>query len=128
MRRVIALLAAFAFVFAACGDDEPAATAPTTGDRSPAYVNDVEIVLLESYPVQVRAIVQGDLPTPCHQLDWEVSDPEDDRIELEVYSTFDPEAVCAQVLEPFEETIDVGSFETGEYVLVVNGEEHPFTI
>jgi hypothetical protein len=129
MRRAIALVAAVALAVAACGSgEEPEATAPPEADRSPAYVNEVEIVLLDSHPVQVQAIIRGDLPTPCHQLDWEIAEPDNGRIEVDVYSTVDPEAVCAQVLEPFEDTIDVGSFESGDYVLVIDGEEHPFTI
>ena len=40
----------------------------------------------------------------------------------------DPDAVCIQVLEPFEITVDIGDFETGEYLLAVNGVDYAFTI
>lgn len=97
--------------------------------RGPVYLDSVEVLLLESYPVQVRASIVGSLPTPCHQLAWKLSDPDAaGRIVLDVYSTADADAVCTQVLEPFEQSINIGSFTGGSYVLVVNGVEYPFTI
>jgi hypothetical protein len=32
------------------------------------------------------------------------------------------------VLQPFEQTIALGSFTSGSYILVVNGVEYPFSI
>ncbi len=109
-------------------------TKPSTtllGDpRGPVYVDSVELVFMESYPVQVRAIVAGNLPTPCHTADWRVGETgADGSVTLEVFSTVDdPETACIQVLEPFEITADIGSFTTGQYLLVVNGVDYPFTI
>jgi len=115
------------------GDQADQTTTTSPGEpaavRSPVYVDSVEVLLLESYPVQVRALVRGNLPTPCHSLGWESTDPDAaGRITLEIHSTSDPDTVCAEVLEPFEEAIDVGSFTSGSYVLVVAGVEYPFTI
>ena len=132
MRKLAILTIAVALAASACwpfetGDgDEPT---PSTGPvvSGPAFVEDVEFVFLESYPVQIRAIVRGSLPTPCHELVWNL-EPTDGGAEVEIGSAVDPGAVCAEVLEPFEVTIDVGSFETGEYTLIVNGESYPFTI
>jgi inhibitor of cysteine peptidase len=83
-----------------------------------------EVILLESFPVQVRLNLKGALPTPCHQLRAEVSGPDDQkRIDVEVYSLVDPEEVCVQMLEPFETSINLGSFPSGTYSVWVNGEE-----
>jgi hypothetical protein len=83
-----------------------------------------EVVLLESFPVQVRLNLKGALPTPCHQLRAEVSGPDDQKqIEVEVYSLVDPEEVCIQMLEPFETGINLGSFPSGTYSVWVNGEK-----
>lgn len=131
MKKTIPLLIALALVAAACGDAESAdTTAGTTGgdSRSPAFVDSVEFLFLESYPVQVRATVTGNLPTPCHELGYELDDSDHDVPVLTVYSTVEPDVVCAEVLEPFEVTVDVGSYETGVYELVVNGSRHPFEI
>ena len=110
------------------GGDEPTNTLPIAG-RFPVYIDGVEILLLESWPVQVQALVRGNLPTPCSRLAWVVDGPDaGGRITLTVYSTVDMDAVCTQVLQPFEQSIPVGSLTSGDYVLVVNGVEYPFSI
>jgi len=134
MRRITAAIAAVMLVLTACGDDS---ASTTTGDDSggsmparpvTAFVESVEFLFLESYPVQVKAIIRGTVPTPCHVAEAEVGAVEDGRIGIDVSSRAPADAVCAQVIEPFELTVDVGSFETGEYVVVIDGVEYPFTI
>ena len=110
------------------GGDEPTTTLPIAG-RFPVYLDSVEILLLESWPVQVRVVLRGSVPTPCYDLAYNLGEPDaDGRITLSVFSTVDMDQVCTQVLHPFEQTIDVGSFTSGAYVLVVNGVEYPFEI
>jgi len=110
------------------GGNPPTTSLPIAG-RFPVYIDGVEILLLESWPVQVKAVIRGSLPTPCHTLAWNLGEPDaDGRIVLTVFSTVDLDQVCTQVLDPFEHTIDVGSFTSGAYVLVVNGVEYPFEI
>lgn len=98
---------------------------PVTG---PAFVETVDFLFLESYPVQVRAIIRGSVPTPCHTAGAVVGDRKGNRIPITVSSTAPTGAVCAQVLEPFELTVAAGSFETGDYVVEIDGVEYPFTI
>jgi inhibitor of cysteine peptidase len=145
--RKLALLTVLLLLVAACGQSETGATSsePTTtdgpgttssttldapgGEKAQAFVDSVELLLLESYPVQVKAIVRGSLPTPCHTLAWNLGEPGPDAsIVLEVYSTFDSAQVCAQVLQPFEQSISIGAFTIGNYVLVVNGVDYRFSI
>ncbi len=155
MRKITAI-AVLVFLVAACGEaggaggaSQPSTTAPTTtspdtptdsgqsttttvpvgGVKGEAFVDAVDLLFLESYPVQVHASIRGSLPTPCHTLDWTLGQPDPGgRISLDVYSRYDPAQVCAQVLQPFEETISIGAFTSGSYVLVVNGVEYPFDI
>jgi hypothetical protein len=132
MKRALLLTLALAVLAAACGDAKAdTGDTTTTGDGrqalDPAYVETVALLFLESYPVQVRAVVTGNLPTPCHTLRWDLAE-DGDTIVLELSASYDPTETCAQVLEPFEVTVDVGSFETGSYTLMVNGEAHPFDI
>lgn len=101
---------------------------PRPGDedlvRGNVYLRETQIYILESYPMQVRMELKGDLPTPCHQLRAKVSDPDNqDRIHIELYSLVEPDLNCIQVLEPFEETISLGSFTGGSYTVWVNGEQ-----
>ena len=147
-KALIPLLLALAVLAAGCfqlnftsapGGNEPTTTLPGIGDRPtttlpiagrfPVYIDGVEFVMLESWPVQVHAIVRGNLPSPCHALAWHVAEPDaEGRIVLTVFSTVDMDAVCVQVLQPFEQSISLGSFTTGSYVLVANGVEFPFSI
>ncbi len=87
------------------------------------FVNRVEFVFLESFPVQVRAIIFGDLPTPCHELvvDYDGAD----AVRLWSLSSPDP---CDLVLQPFETTVDLGPRPDGEYVLIVNAMDYPYVV
>lgn len=101
---------------------------PKPGDgnlvRGPVYLRETQIYVLESYPMQVRLELKGDLPTPCHQLRAGVSEPDSqDRIHVELYSLVEPDLACIQVLEPFEVTVSLGSFTGGSYTVWVNGEQ-----
>jgi hypothetical protein len=131
---LVVLAAGFGIAWASLSDNPAGGdqTTTTTGPgavRDPAYIDSVEILLLESYPVQVRALITGNLPTPCHRPAWDLSGPDaGGRLTLDVYSTADADAICPQVLQPFEQSIDVGSFTGGSFVLVVGGVEYPFSI
>ena len=91
--------------------------------RGSVFIDSREILILESFPVQVMLNLKGSLPTPCHQLRAETSGPdEQNRIQVEVYSLSDPEEVCIQIIEPFETGLNLGSFPSGTYSVWVNGE------
>jgi hypothetical protein len=101
--------------------------APQPGDeslsRGTVFLNEASLIIRESFPPQISLTLAGDLPTPCNQLRVEVSpaDPEN-KIVVDVYSVVNPDEVCIQVIEPFEESIDLGTFPTGHYTVWVNGE------
>jgi len=93
-------------------------------DRGNIYLDYAEILVLESYPVQITLSLQGNLPTPCHQLRADAQAPdEQNRIYVEAYSVSDPNAICVQVLKPFDASIPLGSFPAGHYTVWVNGEK-----
>jgi inhibitor of cysteine peptidase len=94
--------------------------------RDIAYVDydSTEIIVMESFPMQVALIIQGDLPTPCHELRWEVSDPDENKaIHVSVYSEVDASLRCAEMLESFEERIPLGDFEENGYSVWINDYE-----
>jgi hypothetical protein len=101
--------------------------APKPGDeqlsRGTVFLNEVGLLIRESYPPQISLSASGDLPTPCHQLRAEISEPDqENKINVEVYSVVDPNIACIQVLEPFGAQIDLGTFPSGHYSVLVNGE------
>lgn len=91
-------------------------------DRGPIYLDEVDLLVKESFPVQVELVLRGALPTPCASLQW-VVEPADDRgrIDVVAYSLQDPAVDCIQVLEPLEEAIPLGSYSQGTYTVWLNG-------
>ena len=92
--------------------------------RGEVFIDRQEILLMESYPVQVALQVSGNLPTPCHMLRAEVSEPDsENNINVELFSLSEPGVICVQVLQPFETSIPLGSYTEGDYTVYVNGEK-----
>ncbi|MGH2606114.1 MAG: hypothetical protein ACRDG5_05945 [Anaerolineales bacterium] len=113
------VMVALLFLLAACG---PAAQ--SEGEQGGVYLVSMEIIQRESYPVQVALVLQGSLPTPCHELRTDVAEPDEQgRIVVDVYSLFDRDEMCIQVLQAFEETVELGSYTQGTFTVWVNGEQ-----
>ena len=129
--------------------DQAGTSAPTPSptpvvpdsDRRPVAVEDVLIVVRESWPAQVAVMISGSLPTPCHELRWTVKEgatttedgwtvAADGSVhEITVWTTDLPaDTACATVMEPFEEQVELGRFASGDFTIVVNGESFPVTI
>jgi len=82
-----------------------------------------QLLIMESYPLQVIAILSGNLPDPCHRLRVTVTAADaNNRIDLQVYSLTSIDAVCATVLEPFAASIPLGTYSGGHFSVYVNGE------
>ncbi|MEW6716720.1 MAG: hypothetical protein AB1345_04345 [Chloroflexota bacterium] len=101
---------------------------PAPGDekllRGNVFIDTADIILMESFPVQVRLDLTGSLPTPCHILRMVVFEPdENNRIRVEMYSLVDAEKICIQVVAPFEAHVSLGSFTEGDFTVWVNEEQ-----
>lgn len=82
------------------------------------------IFIKPSDPTQVEAILNGNLSDPCHELRVVVTPADASKtIKLDVYSLVDPSKACITVLKPFSATIPLGSYISGEYTVLVNGEK-----
>ncbi len=91
-------------------------------NRGGVFADYYDVLMLESYPVQVRLQIVGNLPDPCHQFRAVVSTPdEQNQIKVEVYSVADPEMMCVQTLVPFEQSVALGDFTEGDFTVWVNG-------
>lgn len=109
MRRITIILATIAL--AACAS--PTGDTPITTNQAqqapPADAIDVTItgVDLSSDGVTIR----GEAPTPCNDLGSTIS-TEGDGIEIQVWAEpLDEGETCAQVIEPFEMTLEFESPE-----------------
>ena len=100
---------------------------PQAGDneltRGNAYLNEASLIIRESFPPQISLAISGDLPTPCNQLRVDIDAPDqENKISVDLYSVIDPDRMCVQVLKPFEESIDLGTFPAGHYTVWINDE------
>ena len=100
---------------------------PQAGDAAlvegPVYLDSLELLTLESYPLQFVLVLKGSLPSPCHQLRLTVAPPDETgRIAIRAYSLADPETACIAVLEPFDANLALGNFSPGHYQILINGE------
>ena len=93
-------------------------------ERGNLFIGEAGLILRESFPVQVVLELSGELPTPCHQLRVSVEPPDqENKIQLDAYTVVNPELICIQVVKPFQETIELGTFPGGHYTVWVNGEQ-----
>ena len=100
---------------------------PQPGDskfrRANVYIQEVGLVIRESYPPQISLNISGELPTPCHRLRATVNEPDvNNKINVDVYTIVNPDLMCTEDLKPFSESIDLGTFPSGHYSVWVNGE------
>lgn len=100
-------------------------TIPENAQRGEVYISETQLLVMESYPVQLSLVVNGDLPTPCHQFQADVPEPDaNNAIHVQVYSLVNPDTMCVEVLKPFEQGIAIpmhGQVD-GQYSVWLNGE------
>ena len=87
-----------------------------------APIHEVEVLFMESYPVQVGVHIQGGLRDGCTTFHDAVVTREEDTISIEVTVQKPKDAVCPAVYTYFEENLNLGSdFVSGTtYTLIVN--------
>jgi hypothetical protein len=92
------------------------------GSTEDLSIEKTDLLLLESYPVQVRLLVEGTLPA-CRQFVWDVAvDDSQGRIDVALRTVSDPQTECVTDRARFKETIPLGAFETAHYEVYLNGE------
>ena len=92
--------------------------------RGNVFIEEQGLLIRESYPPQIALGISGNLPNPCHELRAVMSKPDaENKINVEVYTVVDPNMMCTEVLKPFSETIELGTFPSGHYSVWVNGEK-----
>lgn len=152
-RLSIALLAAFVLLVACSGADTPAEpldpnsgisatsdpNAPISSDdpaqptedpfadpnmvEGTLYVNSVELLTLESFPLQMIAIVKGDFSDGCTQMAGSEQTIDGNTITVTLKGARPADVACTEALVPFEENVGVDIFglAAGDYTVVVKG-------
>lgn len=111
----------------ACGGGAAPPPTPTASDdgvvKGLATVERVDILILESFPVQVRVQAQGFLADGCTTIDTVTTEREDNLFRVRIATVRPVGQACTEALVPFEESIslDVLGLPAGEYTVDVNG-------
>ena len=94
-------------------------------------VENVEVRIKESFPVQVSAAVTGYLRDGCEKLGATTQSRSGNVITVSIATERDKttERVCIQVISPVEQDVPLeGTFLPGTYVVRVNGVERTFRV
>lgn len=119
MKRIMALF--FVLLFA---------TAPVRADER-VTVESIEILIAESFPVQVFAILRGHLSDGCTEItDVSASGPVDNRFHIEITTQRPPDAICTQALVSFERNVPINAYGllAGDYEVAAGGVSASFTL
>ena len=94
-----------------------------------ASVEGIEIVILESFPVQVQVIASGNLPDPCTEISEVLQEREGNTFFITI-KTYRSPGFCIQVIAPFEEIIplEVYGLPADTYTVDVNGVQAAFDL
>lgn len=107
---------------------------PVPGSNEPsrgqAVINGIDVLVMESFPVQVNVVAAGDLPDTCTQIDEVISQLTGDTFRVAITTLRQPDPACAQMVVPFEQSIslDVDGLAAGTYQVSVNGVTGSFTL
>ena len=115
-----------ALSLASCAAPSSAGSPTEEPKGGPVFIDSADLLIMESYPVQVALHIVGNLPTPCDEFRSEAAEPDDqNRIFVTAWSEGDPAAICAQVLQPFDTSVSipVSGAAIGTYSVWLNGEK-----
>lgn len=95
-----------------------------------APVDNIDILIMESFPVQISVMISGNLPDGCSKIDEAQVTREDDTFHIELMMRQPVDKECTEALVPYEEdvSLDVVELPAGKYAVEVNGVIETFTM
>ena len=135
VKLMAVLFAVFIVALSGCVDNgqnniDNGTEEPTEGQNSGeeyiyglANVERIDILILESFPVQVNVIAEGYLPDGCTEIDEIETEREGNVFNITITTKRPKDAICTQAIENFSETIplEVQGLSAGNYTVNVNG-------
>lgn len=85
------------------------------------WITKTDLLIMESFPIQVSLQVEGEKPTPCHEIFWTAEDT-GEAIEITMISQVNSDQACTQVIEPFMISVPLGSWADESRDVILNGE------
>ena len=95
-----------------------------------AVVEGIDILILESFPVQVNVIAKGYLPDGCTEIGDITKSMGGNIFTVNIETLRPADVMCTQAIVPYEEVIplDVYGLKAGTYSVVVNGVSGSFEL
>lgn len=117
-------------------DDPTVTPEPDPGDDGgevlirDAVITGVQVVLMESWPLQASVQIDGELGDGCTELEPITTKRDGDTFIVTVKTTRPADAVCTMELRLFSEPVmlDILGLEAGTYTVDVNGVTDTFTL
>ncbi len=148
MKKCLLFLLIVLLLAACTGSEEPTATntpaptavppTPTTAPSTPtgetqrgqATVDSIQILTLESFPVQINVRVRGELADSCTMVEEIITQQNGNNFQSAITTIRPGDAVCTTESVPFEEvlSLDVNGLDAGTYNVTVNGISGSFTL
>lgn len=89
--------------------------------RSPSTITNVDVIVMESFPMQVSLHITGEQPDGCDFPVIVEQVREGNTVTVSVYREVPLTVMCPMMLVPYDDTIRLdGTFEPGDYVFQVN--------
>jgi len=88
-----------------------------------ATVESIQIMTLESFPVQIQVVAEGYLPDGCTEIDQITTEREENTFNINISTKRPKDAVCTEAIVPFNKAIplEVQGLKAGNYTVNVNG-------
>lgn len=134
---LIILMLMLIFALSACSplsifalNSEEPVEEPTAVYQEDVLVESLEVLFLESFPVQVHVIVRGQLPDACSFIEMVEQESGEDFFIITLHNARQPNMRCAPQPTPFVEQVplDVLGLPAGTYTVTVHGVETTFEL
>jgi inhibitor of cysteine peptidase len=130
MRLIAVLFIVITVALSGCVEDEQNNTTEEEYTYDMANVENIDILTLESFPVQINVIAEGYLPDGCTEINEIKTEKEGNNFNITLTTKRPKDAICTQAIESFRETIPlkVQGLSAGNYTVNVNGVNGSFEL
>jgi hypothetical protein len=91
-------------------------------------IDEIDILLLETQPVQVIVVVRGVFPDGCYRSHETHQTQEGNTITLQMTDIYHLGSMCTQAIIAYKTQVDIGMFAPGHYKVIVNGIAQEFRV
>jgi hypothetical protein len=110
--------------------------APIVSPYIDVAVTGIEVIFLDTHPVQVELIIHGSLPDQCAYDFYSIENRTPDQVKITLKGIHPSTLDCAQTVQNIDHSLRLGQdfpeiqrgFEPGSYQLTVNGYQTTFVI